>query len=134
MLGMEQIATVLAQASLGQIGKSIFVHRMPGEISSGLVVLNQLSGYSIDWELPGFKIGKFQVIARHTSVPQGLSLARGAMAALTWQEPRMLPAQAGLNDILVRRVLPMHDPITYPRSDGDMVEHSINFEFVAVET
>jgi hypothetical protein len=133
MLAMEQVAVMLQAASLGTIGTTIFVHRMPATLVSGLVVLSALGGVDIDYDgLPELRRENFQVIARHSTPNGAQALARRVSTALTllaaW---RTVPAYG--TAIPAARVLyirPRHSPIVFPRSDaGDLYEASVNFDF-----
>lgn len=132
MLGMEQIVTLLQTAGLGVPGVSLFAYKMPATVAQGIVVLNPLAGGDIDHDLPGYLKGSFQVIIRAPKIADGRTLADRVSAALTWQVPRSLPANAGVPALILRRCLPRHTPIGFPRSDNDLVEFSINFDYVSV--
>lgn len=132
MLGMEQIVTVLQAASLGTPGTSLFAYKMPSNVSVGIVALNPLAGGAIDWDMPGYLKGSFQLIIRHPKIPDARTMAEAASQALTWFVPRSLPALAGAPLVLVNRCLPRHTPIGFPRSDNDLVEFSVNFDYVAI--
>lgn len=132
MLVAEHIAALLVQAKVGTLGKTLFCHRLPAEIASAVVVMGALTGTEINHELPGWRMGNLQVIVRHPDYTQGMILARQVVAALSIEQSRDLPATAVAPAIRLRRLRPLHDPIVFPRSEGDVVEFSMNFEGVWV--
>lgn len=130
MLAMEQVAALLAAAGLGTPGKDLFVHRMPDGCPAGLVVLNRLAAQAIDWNLPRYRRDSFQVVARHRLPLEAERLARRAMEALTlfgWRE--LPPAGAVERPTAVMFIRPRHEPIVYPRSESDLHEASVNYDF-----
>jgi len=132
MLAMEQVAKMLADASLGTLGTTIFVHGMPPTIKTGLVVLSALSGNDIDYAgLPDLRREGFQVIARDTGAPAAMALAVQASNALTLPASwRQLPAFDSIPAAWVLYIRPRHSPFVFPRSDvGDVYEASVNFDF-----
>ncbi len=131
MLGMEQVAAVLRDAGAGLYGKTLFAYEMPAACRSGLVVMQGGVGEGIDHELPSWERQAFQVIARSPGIAAGFPLIQAAVTALTWQLPRTLPAVGNYPAMLVRRCLPRHNPIIYPRTDTDLYEFSVNFDYVA---
>lgn len=127
MLVPEHISPILVTAKLGTAGVDLFAHRMPAGITSGIVIVGDLAGAQIDHDLPGWRIGRIQVIVRNASHIAGTALAHKIIQALTLGE-HSLPAAGGASALRLRRLRPLHDPIAYPRSDGDLIEFSINFE------
>lgn len=131
MLVPEHIAPILQAAGVGTLGKDLFCHRLPASIARGVMVTGDLAGTDIDHELPGWRQGRLQVIVRDPNHLQGLTKTRQVMAALSLGQ-RLLPAAGGAPAVQLRRLRPMHDPIVYPRSEGDEIEFSVNFEGVWV--
>jgi hypothetical protein len=59
-------------------------------------------------------------------------MAIQAVRAVSFHEWRELPpAGNATNPVLVLYVRPRHDPIVFPRSEGDLYEASVNFDFVS---
>lgn len=133
ILGLEQLAAVLAAANLGTPGQSLFIHRMPAEIQQGILLLTPLAGMEIDHELPGWRRGGFQMIVRATSANNAIQLALSAGTALTWAQPKTLAAISLYPAMRVLFCRPLHDPIMYPRSDGNLIEASVNFEMAYIK-
>jgi hypothetical protein len=137
MLAMEQLALMLEQAGLGRRGETIFVHFMPAEVGSGIVLLDSLSGREIDYAgLPELRRFEFQAIIRDPKPLSARLKAQSVIDAIT-----MLPAWREIpainRDIPAARVLyirPRHAPIIYPRADaGDGYEASVNFDAAGAE-
>lgn len=133
MLSVEHIANVLAAANVGEIGKTLFAHRMPAEVTKGVLVLAPLAGDEIDHELPGWRRGRFQIIARARTPLEATMLALQATLALTWHKTRILPEAPPFPAVEVRYLRPMHDPAVYPKSEGNLVEASVNFETAHID-
>jgi hypothetical protein len=127
MLTPEHLVPILVAARLGQPGRDLFCHQMPGEITKAVVIMGDLAGTEIDHELPGWRMGQVQVIVRDDNHAAGTRRSRAVMDALTLGE-RLLPAAGGAGAIRLVRLRPIHDPIVYPRSEGDVMEFSMNFD------
>jgi hypothetical protein len=127
MLTPEHLVPLLVAARLGQPGRTLFCHKMPAELTKGLVLLGDLAGTEIDHDLPGWRMGQIQVIVRDDDHALGTQRSRQVMTALTLND-HLLPAAGGAGRIQLRRLRPIHDPIVYPRSEGDVMEFSMNFE------
>jgi hypothetical protein len=119
----------LIAANLGVEGESLFLHTMPADCRQGILLKMPLTGVVIDYELPGFFCTKVQAIVRAQSQVAGETLAKQVSAAL---EIRLRSTLAGPPDMLVNWLRPLTLPIVYPRSDGNGLEWSINFEICYV--
>jgi hypothetical protein len=129
MLVPEHISPILVSAGVGVAGKDLFCHTIPATVSAGLAIVGSLAGSDIDYDLPGWRQGRIQVIVRNANHQAGLTKSRQVIAALTLND-RDLPAVAGAPAIRLRRLRAIHDPIVYPRSTGDVLEFSMNFEAI----
>lgn len=132
MLVPEHIASILTTARIGTLGKTMFCHALPPSVTTGIVIMGDLSGSEIDHDLPGWRMGHIQVIVRDPSYSAGLTLSRQIITALSSEQPRDLAAAGGAPAIRLRRLRPIHDPIVFPRSPGDVMEFSTNYEGVWV--
>lgn len=132
MLVPEHLIPVLDSAGVGTPGVDLFCHRLPADIERGTMVTGNLAGTDIDHELTGWRQGRIQVIVRDPDHEDGMVRTRAVMAALSLVNV-LLPATAGAPEVFMRRLRPIHDPIVYPRSDGDLIEFSVNFEGVWVD-
>lgn len=122
---LEALAQLLENAGLGVQGESIFVHMMPSTVGQGVLLLGPLSGTPIDHELPNYRKTHFQAIVRHKSYSSGKALAEAVSNALTLINTTL----PGYN---VKFILPRHEPVVFPVSEGDFLEISVNFEAVYV--
>ncbi len=104
----------------------VFVWHMPEGINVGVLLLHNLGGARLSPDLPCFKRGKFQAIVRHTNYQEGYALAKQVLTGLTL-------GRKELGSLTVKHSTPIHDPVTYPVSKGDLIEFSVNFETVYVE-
>ena len=123
-MNLETLAASLETAGVGVRGKSIFVNFMPEDCKVGIVLMQKMTGTMIDYELPNYRHGPatgFQLIVRHSSNTKGLALINQAAAALTMVNTQMM-------DMWVNFSRPKHDPVVFPRSTGNLLEFSVNFE------
>ena len=129
MLAMEQIVAVLAAAGLGYAGTSLFAYDLPPDTDRALVALADMTEAMIDSQLAGFWVGSFQLVGRDPAL-QGLRTRLvAATTALTWQQPRQLPAYGDMSAVTLSHCRPRHHPIFFPRSPGGYLEASITFDF-----
>lgn len=117
---------LLESAGLGKRGESLFLFNMPDTATRGIVLLSSLSGEKIDHELPGYRKPDFQIVARAHDYLVGHDLAKSAMEALTISQETML------DGMQVKFVRPRHEPVSYPVSDGNYIEWSVNFDATCV--
>lgn len=133
MLTMEHVAARILAAGLDYTaGTNLFIHRMPSNVTKGLVVLPALVGTEIPRDLRGFMRGSFQIITRDpsplVSASQALAAANAVELDAGWV---MLPATGSTPEARVHSLLARHLPIVFPRSDeGDVYEASVNFDFI----
>lgn len=122
---IEFLSDRLEALGLGKVGKSIFEHEMPAECRTGVLLKLPLQGIPIDHELPGYFRGSVQAIVRAQQDETGRTLADKVMAALT------ITGETFTSDGVEMRVnflRPKTLPVTYPRSDGNGKEWSINLD------
>lgn len=112
---LDTIATILEDAKIGVIGKSIFKNFMPAEIPAGILLRDGFSGTKIDHELPGFYKASFQLIVRNSDHATGLDLIERAIVALTI-------ADQTVDDMVIRYMRPRTLPFGYPLSPGNLTE------------
>jgi hypothetical protein len=100
----------------------VFIHQMPETIKKGALILPPLGGAKLDQEIPGYKRAKFQIICRDINFQSGYDAAKALMTTL-----KVSRLNVG-NDFYIHRSVPLHDPMSFPKSAGDYFEHSVNFE------
>lgn len=120
------LAQYLDDQGIGTVGKDIFVTTMPSNLNEGLMFRDHLAGTKVNYELPGYFKGTFQLIARSKRVDTGMQRIQQAAAALTMTNKTLS------DGTIIKRIWPMHLPVSYPLSDGDNMEFSVNFEAIYV--
>jgi len=127
-MDLHSVAVYLAEQDIGlRISgseKNLFVHHMPARVASGVLLRQSFVGTPVDHELPGFYKTSFQVIVRHGDYKKGEALALSVRGVLTIRMERQV------GNMWVRHILPRHEPLVYPVSEGDRLEWSINFDAV----
>lgn len=117
------LADTLETAGLGIKAETIFVNMIPVECPQGILLRNKLTGTPINYELPGYYKSRFQLIVRSGSYLDGKALYDQAATALTLNE-----VQVGAMYVKFSRPLTM--PVTFPLSNGNLIEHAADFEIV----
>lgn len=130
---IEQIAARIQAANLGTFGTDLFANNMPATVSEGIIVLPNLSGNVIDWELgPNWRNNAgFQIVVRAPmgKYREGYNLATSVAAVMTITQDTVIPAiNPDIPSVTIRYCRPKHDIISYPRSQTGLVEFSMNFE------
>lgn len=126
----EQIAQYLQDKGVGTIGVDIFVHTMPAEAKNGLLIISTQNGINIDQEMPKWRRGKFQLIARDSRYNVAVKKANQALEHLAFEGWRTFPEFADMPATDIYRIWPSTEPIVYPRSDMDVMEASVNYEII----
>ena len=119
-MNLNAIVDLLEAASLGDPGSTLFWGKMPLECQSGLLVTTQ-TPISIHSYVSELRRGTFQVIARHKTFDGASTLADSVIDAM--------PSGGVIGDMKFLTLRPSQEPLLYPRSDGDFVEASVNFNF-----
>jgi hypothetical protein len=124
---LEDLATRLRTANISGVGQNVFINGAPSDISQALMILPPLDGLAIDGYLPDYYRGLIQVVARHPSEPQAYALARAASEIMEMRREE-------LPTIFVNQSRATNLPVVYPRSEGDLFEASVTFDFRFKET
>jgi hypothetical protein len=117
---LEPIAERLELQGLGVQGHDIFINFMPAE-ATGLLLRYPVGGMGIDHDLPGYRKGSFQLIARGKEFEETKTLINQAVLALEM-------AEADLTGMRVKYMRPRHDPFTFPPSVGNNIEFVVNVD------
>lgn len=125
MINVSAIAHLLEEAGLGVVSQDIFVEAMPATVTKGLMVRAGIIPNKIDHELPGYYRAKFQVITRAHKRSEAKDLAWAAAKALNFGRKTI---GEGEGQMVINYCRPSQLPLTYPASDGNMIEGSINFD------
>lgn len=120
-MNLEPFAQILEAANIGVANDQIFTDHMPAEIPTGVLLRLPLEGVKIDHYMPGFYKTRLQAIVRAQRHTTGQAIADKVLKALTLRQ------RTDFEDMLLMQMLPDHLPITYPRSDGNGIEWSLNF-------
>lgn len=121
-MNLQHVVDRLAAAGLGVPGVTLFRERMPMAVAEGLLVC-ELQPNTINPYVMGLKRGTFAVVARGSELDAIRARLQSATAELT--------VQGWIVDSThYRHVTPRHDPFIYPRSDGDLYEGNVLFDYV----
>lgn len=129
MTFLKDLLALLAEEGVGRIGGkdgNMFVNGMPQSIKLGLSLMGKLTGDTIDYELPKYRKTGFQLVVRAREYQEGENLIKAAVEALTITRPK------SLDNHHVKYVRPRHDFVSFPLSDGNNTEFSVNFDAVYV--
>lgn len=124
-MNLEAIANELEAEGFGTVGVNIFYEEMPSAVDRGLLVTAMTpitrNPYAPDW-----RQGAFQVISRQLDDDD-------------YQDPaaileNVINAISGegkvIGDMTFRQLRARHDPFVFPKSNGNIVEASVNFDIV----
>lgn len=114
------MATHLQAEGLGTEGQDLFVHHMPARVERGILLMVQTPIMRHE-DIDNYRKGEFQAIVRHTDRQAGYSLASQVADTLKVQD-------LTLGNMLFKFIHPIHDPLVYPRSEGNGLEFSVNFK------
>ncbi len=120
-MNLIDLAAYLETNGLGIQGKSIFVNQMPVECQSGLMLRSPLKGTQIDYELPGFYKGSFQLTVRAPNYAVGSLNIANITAALTLKN-------TVIGSYSYNYIRPTNLPVVFPLSKGNLLELSVDFE------
>jgi Bacteriophage minor capsid protein len=122
---LDILANLLVTAGLGQLGSTIFIHRMDESVGNGLLLKAPIAGIPTIPELPGYYKAPFQIIVRNLVQADGDALAAQATQVLTITEQSFNNLD-GTFAMQIKQMYPTRLPIVYPRSTGNYTEWSIN--------
>lgn len=123
-MNLEHIVDYLEAAGIGKKGKTIYAYSMPKQ-AHGVLVLAR-APISIHPYQKGRNDGSFQVSVRGTRYEEITGKANEVIKALFGEGLVM-------GDLKFLSITPIHQPFIYPRSDGSMLEASVNFNFVVIQ-
>lgn len=118
---LNQLIEKLADEDVGKPGVDLFKNSMPYSVSLGIALMGKLNGDMINYELPGYRKTGFQLVVRALDFDEGEELIQTAMNALTFENQQ-------IGNIKFNYVRPRHDPVSFPTSDGNNTEFSVNFD------
>jgi hypothetical protein len=107
--------------------QEIFIYHLPETFSEGVLITHSGNGAKLYADLPDYKRAKFQTVVRSNDYESGYDLAKRVISAFK----AVLKYSDGI--MLIHFIQPLHDPISFPTSEGNFIEFSVNFETVYVE-
>lgn len=124
-MNLEVLAHKLQTDGVGIKGVNIFVHHMPQSAETGILLKMPYIPPLIDYELPGYRRERFNLIVRSKKYQTGEELARKAVTSLTLSETQL----TGMD---IRYMRPERDLVPYPLNEADMTEFLVIFGVVYV--
>lgn len=118
---LTELAKKIEGADIATSGENLFVHEMPSEVKSGVLMLEPLRGFEKDHELPGYRKGRFGVVVRAPDYQTGYPICLAVEKALTLVE-------ADCGAFFVKYCRSVHDPVRFPVSGADLIEFSLHFD------
>lgn len=119
-MNLQPVLEYVATQNLGVRGRDLFRYFMPSDIDEGILITSQMP-HPLNPYLPGKYMGDFQVIVRGIDVDEVRSRAVSLLKALTLRSVTM-------GEMRFFYIQPRHAPLVYPKSDGNYIEASVNFE------
>ena len=102
------------------VGEDLFTFSMPPQVKEGVIVVTETAGQHVDHYMPGIFKGRYQIISRSPDYDAAYDRAQELFDLLNMRE-------VDLGDYVVTYSMPRHTPMPYRRSEGDLVECSVNF-------
>jgi len=119
-VNLEPIVAHLAASGFGELGQDLYAYQMPASVSQAALVLTQMPMRRHP-DIDNYFMGEFQVVVRHTNRAAGRNLSDEIAASLEG-----FNRQLGEMKFLYIRQL--HAPHSYPRSEGNELEFSVNYQ------
>ncbi len=123
---LEDIAEYLVSLDIGlktrDSEKNLFVNYMGPKIPKGVLIRESYMGTPINHYLPDYFRTSFQIIVRDSDYVEGRRKADMILESLTVKQSRTIGTMS------VRQILPRHEPLVYPVSEGNRLEWSMNFD------
>lgn len=119
------IANKLQAEGFGVVGQTIFCEMMPAAVKRGLLVTAQMPiGRNV--YVGEMRTGSFQIISRQLDdheYEDPTVILDSVIAAMSGQG-------IIIDDMNFRFIRPRTDPFVFPKSDGNIVEASVNFDIL----
>lgn len=120
-MNLESIAKEIQRAGLATMKTDLFIENIPAAVKEGVLLRGDFFGTPINHELPGYRKTEFQVIVRTANYKVGKKKAEDISILLTFDN-------RDLTGMAMKYIRPIHEPVAYPLSPGDLLEFSVNFE------
>jgi len=118
----QAIVDYLQAQGLGTTGKDLFRAHMPAKVVSGSLVLTRTM--IDDDPYSRLKKGSIQIISRDATADLAYERAAAIKSVLRLQGVVM-------GEVSFKFIIPKHEPLVFPRTDGGEFEASVNYQFVA---
>lgn len=110
-------------------GSNLFLDRIPDNCAEGVLIRLPLAGIQINHYLPGYYKGSYlQIIVRSPYNASGMVIANAVSNLLTIYNTTYTDPNTNAFLMQVNHIFPKHLPIVFPRSPGNLIEFSINFD------
>ncbi len=116
---LDTLLAKLETDGLGTQGVDLFINNIPARVEEATALMSDLM--PIDPELPNYRKGRFQVVVRSRTHAAGYGRAQSVTAALTMEN-------RALTGYKINYSRPQHEPFDFPRSEGNGLEFSVNFD------
>jgi hypothetical protein len=122
---LNEIAGKLEADGLGQCGVDLFYDNMPVSVTRGLLITAQVP-IKRNVYVASLRKGAFQVISRQLDDDDYVDptlILENVILSLSGQG-------VTIGSMNFRYIRAESDPFVFPRSDGDIIEASVNFDFL----
>lgn len=123
-MNIENVVDFLAANGVGVKGKTLFGRSLPASAKSAVLVIANSRINRHPYQ-KGRRDGTFQVIVRGITYSEIESKAESIMTLLDGEGITM-----GSDHFL--SIYPQHEPMIYPRSEGGLLEASVNYNIIYV--
>lgn len=123
-MNLEPIVDFIHQAGVAKKAETLFAYNMPN-VDFGVLVLSK-TPISIHPYHKGRYEGTFQIVVRGRQAEEVLGPAGQLIALLNGEGIEM-------GNMRFLTLTPLHTPMLFPRSDGNMLEASVNFSFTYID-
>lgn len=115
------VAQLIYEAGIASAEETLFINMMPIAVNNGILLRSPINGTKIDYEINGYYNTEFKVIVRTTNYQTGAEMMQSVFNALTLTD-------VIANDILIKQCYPDNEPISYPISEGNILELASDFK------
>lgn len=123
MIDFEALLKRLEDAELGKTGVTLTINTMPISVTKGICLRSNISGDEINYEIPGLGRGQYRIITRASSAAASKQLLLKAIEALG-----VNGQIENIGSMRVRYNRPITTPMTFPVSEGNLRESSVNMK------
>lgn len=120
-MNLNSIAEYLTGETDLAIGRTLFSHFLPADVTVGVMLRNTPVGTQINPEVPDLRKAPFQVIVRDTDFAHGAARADEISKVLNFLEKE-------LTGMATKYMRPRTEPYAYPLSAGNLWEFMVNFD------